>query len=141
MTEYPDEYPDRLKKISWVFDGNDGPIAGPMKYYTRYLPYETKGDSLFVTQVLYDYFAKNKVTHEQCKDIVNYFVKCFTVWYTTERGEFVISQKKDKETKKPIFNEDEWHKACKYSKKSDSIKMLKLLAAYVKQTYDNLLGG
>lgn len=60
-------------------------------------------------QVLLDWFYRNGTGPEVCDGPCQYFVKCFTVYYTEEAGEFNISMKKDKD-KKPIFTDEDWMK-------------------------------
>lgn len=140
MIDFPEDYPKRLRKISWCLEGDDCVICGPNKTWNKHLPYETRGDSLFVKQVLLDWFDKNGCPRIVCEEEVEYFCKAFTVYFTEEKGEFTISMKKDKDTKKPIFNEEKWHSICKYSSKTDSRKLLKMMLEAVKKTYDGVLG-
>ena len=137
---WPEYYPERLKMISWCIEGKNGPIAGPMPYYTRHLDYSTKGDSLFVKQVLVSWFEKNGTPHEVCNEACQYVAKMFTVYFTDENGEFQISAKKDKETKKPLFDEKKWEQIWQGMDKKWRNACLKMMLKELKRVYDMTLG-
>lgn len=140
MTNFPECYPARLKAISWCIEGRDGLIAGPHRWHNKHLPYSSKGDSLFVKQVLLDWFEKHGTPYEVCNEACQYVAKMFTVYFTDENGEFQISAKKDKETKKPLFDEKKWEQIWKGMEKKWRNDCLKLMLEELKRVYDMTLG-
>lgn len=135
--EWPDEYPLRLRKISWKLMGDEGTICGPHKYYNKHLPYNLKGDICFVKQVLLDYFYDHGCGAEVCDEMCQYFCECFSVYYKEGECEFRITYKKDKD-KKQIFDQEKWCKKTGFGKK-DSAVMLKNMLDAVKKFYDKMI--
>ena len=80
MERWPDAYPESLKKISWRIETKyDEVICGPLPYWTKMLPASLKASTLFVKQVLTDYFWNNGCIQMLSDPVCRYFVKCFTV--------------------------------------------------------------
>lgn len=142
MSEFPSEYPVRLRKISWCIEGKDGNmICGPHKYFNRHLNYASKGDSCFIKQVVLDWaYAKAGMGKELFDEIAQYFVTCWGFYYVEGDEEFRISEKKDKNTNKPIFNHETWRKMWGVNASlEETDAMLDKIITYVKKFYDRIL--
>lgn len=73
-------------------------------------------------------------------DFISYIMKCFTIYYTEENGEFKISMKKDEANDK-IFNENELTRlgdAIGFTKEQTK-RMLKYILARTCEKYNKMI--
>lgn len=104
--EFPEFYPESLKPISW----NLGEMAGPNKYFNKHLNSSAKSSKLFVKNVFETVFLEQGLEiSKPINDLLQYLLKCFTIYFTEENGEFKISMKKDKDKNK-IFSQNELYR-------------------------------
>ena len=138
---FPVDYPEKLKKISWVA----GEICGPNPYWHRHLAYDTRGCGLFVKDILLDIFYKQGCPVEVCKNFVDFLCKAFTVYFSDEAGEFRITTTKKLNPKtgkkENVMTNDDFKKAyldIEYTVK-DGNKLTKYVLTELVKTYNNLI--
>lgn len=133
--EYPTNYPDILKPISW----KSGEIAGPQKYWNKFISPRFKDSQYFIKNVVKKLFNDQTIPlTNEINDLINYFLKNFTIYYSND--EFKITFKKDK-NKKVTFSELEWKslaEACGITGRKN-IDLLKYLIRELYKFYNNLL--
>lgn len=140
MEKWPDAYPESLKKISWRIETKyDEVICGPLPYWTKMLPTSLKANQLFVKQVLTNYFWNNGCIQMLSDPVCRYFVKCFTVVYSEDEAAFHISPKKDKKTKKNVFQTATWNKLGLWSDTKEGEKHLKNICKAVVSKYNSMI--
>lgn len=134
---FPELYPNRLKKISWCLD--DGEVAGPHRYYNKHLSAKVKGDSCFMKNAMIDILTKKGINHTAEIDaMVQYLIENVTVYLKDGENMFQVAARKDKD-KKQTFSLEEWAKrleACGMDKKfakSFLTTMLKELVDFYNQ--------
>ena len=126
--EWPANYPEFLRPVSWKC----GEIAGPQKYWNKYVSPRFKDSKYYIKVIVKNIFEKEEIPiTSEINDLINYFLKCFTIYFTND--EFKITLKKDKD-KKVIFSELEWKSLCEDCgiKGRKGIDLLKHL---IKNTY------
>ena len=140
--EFPEYYPQRLKKVSWCIQKDDGEsFAGVMPYYNRHLDYAVKDSQLFLKCMVKTAFINRGVDGSKMVDDAAQYVATHCTCYFSE-DEFHFSFKKDKETKKTLFDEDEWMKIFKGTfTKAQSMALLKFILSDVKRLYDGMIEG
>ena len=136
QADWPSNYPEQLKDISWNINGD---VAGVNNYWNKYLPTSAKSSKLFVKSVMLDIFYNNGVPVEVGENYIEWIIKRFTFCMTEEDNEFRISQKKDKD-KKPLFDKNEYYTMAKKElgfDKKQAGDMLKYLLKETKSIYDH----
>lgn len=137
--DFPEEYPTRLRRVSWIVEGKNGIVCGIYPYYNKHLPYSVKGDECFLKQCLLDYFYKNGCPPEVCGDICQYFSECFSVQWTEGADGFVLKCKKD-EDKKVKFDFNKFRKMFAENAEVDETKqMIKSMSNYVLKFYNSIM--
>lgn len=136
-TSWPEHYPEKLKEISWKFNE----IAGPNKYWNKHLSPICKNSKLFVKKMFEGLFEEQELKMTKpLSDFISYIMKCFTIYYTEENGEFKISMKKDENNDK-IFNENELTRlgdAIGFTKEQTK-RMLKHILARTCEKYNKMI--
>lgn len=132
---FPNNYPDELKGISWV----TGEIAGPQKYWNKFISTRFKSSKYYVKNVVRRVFEENKVfLSPELNELINYFLKCFTIYFIDD--EFKISMKKNK-NKEAIFSDMQWKSLCNACgiNGREPVDLLKHLLRQIYKFYNNLL--
>lgn len=136
---FPNEYPEVLRSVSWCLEGNDGVICGPHKFWNKHLQGVNRNDRRFVMEVLLDYFYNNGCAVEVCRDMCKYFVDCFSIYYKEGDERFTITTKKDKDGNK-LFILDKFRRLYAINATNkEAENVLKVMCKAVIDYYNNTL--
>lgn len=128
--DWPEHYPDSLKRISWCIDGE---VAGVNAHWNRYIAPSLKSSELFVNNVMIKLFKEQGIDASFCKPYVEWLTSKFTFYMGYDETEFRIAYKKDK-NKQPLFNKDEYVKMTKDILKLEKKEANELLRYMLKET-------
>ena len=130
-------YPNVLKPISWKMAG----LAGPLKYWNKYLPNEVKGNEYFWQTVIKRIFNENGVENfsRELMEFINYIMKTHSIRFRDDLFSCVL--KRDKE-KNVIFNEQDFErigKQCGFKTLEACNSMLEYLIKQSCDVYNKIL--
>lgn len=102
--EWPEDYPDVLKPISW----NYGAICGPYLAWHNRCGGTYKESMLFRKKNLCNIFVRLDIQASQAVELINFICNAFTLYFVTGEGFKICLKRKEIDGKKvPLFSKED----------------------------------